>query len=354
MDIIKKIAFGFLGTLLLSGCQMSYYVSSAYNQFQILNSRVPVEEALQDPNLSDDEKRKLRLSQKVRDFAESELHLRKTKNYTSYVKLNRPYVTYVVSAAPKWELKHHHWTYPFVGKMPYKGFFEEQLALDEEKTLKEKDLDTYMRGVSAYSTLGWFRDPVLSSMFRYPDYDLVNTLIHETVHATIFIRNSADFNERLATFLGNKGMLQFYRQQEGESSANLKQALNEIEDDKLFSHFISREISDLEEWYKNQTDHKEENRSARIKEIQQRFIKEIEPRLKTQSYVRFKTMELNNARLMLYKTYMEDLSDFEALYVQTGQDFKSFLKVCQQLESHPEPEVGLKELIQKAPQKIKE
>jgi predicted aminopeptidase len=134
---------------------------------KLLQARVPIAEALKDPTLSAEEKHKLELAQKTREFAEKDLHLKPTENYTSYVKLDRPYVTYVVSAAPKWELKHYQWSYPFVGKMPYKGYFSEADAKTEEADLKKEDLDTYMRGVSAYSTLGWFKDPLLSSMLRY-------------------------------------------------------------------------------------------------------------------------------------------------------------------------------------------
>lgn len=120
---------------------------------KLLNSRVPIDEALKDPNISTEEKRKLELAQKARAFAENDLHLKATQNYTSYVKLDRPYVTYVVSAAYKWELKHYQWSYPFVGKMPYKGYFNEDDAKAEEVELKKEDLDTYLRGVSVIGSL---------------------------------------------------------------------------------------------------------------------------------------------------------------------------------------------------------
>jgi predicted aminopeptidase len=345
MDIIKKLLLALVGLTLLSACQMGYYFSSAYNQVSLLSSRVPIDKAMKDPNLTEDEKRKLLLAQKVREFAEKDLHLKDTENYTSYVKLDRPYVTYVVSAAPKWELTHHLWKYPFVGQMPYKGFFNEKDAKEEEQELKKENLDTYYRGVSAYSTLGWFRDPILSSMLRYPDYELVNTLIHETVHATIFIKSSADFNERLAVYLGNKGMELFYLKEEGPDSKTLKRVRDENEDDHLFSQFISHEIDLLAQWYKDQKDQNEDARKTRLKEIQARFEKEVEPHLKTNSYAKFKNTELNNARLMLYKTYMQDLSDFDTLYMISGANFSHFIQLCRKLEEHPKPEQGVKDLI---------
>ncbi len=344
MDVLKSglLVLAMLG---LSGCQIGYYFSSAYNQMALLNSRVPMEKALEDPGLTEDQRRKLLLAGKVRAFAENDLHLKPTKNYTTFVKLDRPYVTYVVSAAPKWELKHYLWHYPFIGSMPYRGYFNEAGAKEQEEELKKENLDTYMRGVSAYSTLGWFNDPLLSSMLTYPDHDLVNTLIHETVHATLYIKNSADFNERLAVFLGNKGMEMFYQKEEGPDSKTVQTTRTENEDDRLFSVFITKEISDLEAWYKTNPEKNEELRMKRIKEIQERFKTELAPKLKSKSYSRFPELSLNNARLLVYKTYMQDLSDFEKLYDQVGGDFSKFIDKCRELESSKKPEEDLKKLV---------
>lgn len=331
---------------------MGYLMKSGYGQMKLLSSRVPIAEALEDPQLSDEQKNKLRLAQEAREFAEKNLHLKPTKNYTSYVDLGRPYVTYVVSAAPKWELKHYQWSYPLMGKMPYKGYFNEADAKEEERELQEEGMDTYLRGVSAYSTLGWFNDPLLSSMLRYENYDLVNTILHETVHATLYIKHAADFNERLATFLGNKGAEQFYRQKEGPDSPTLKHIQLENEDSHLFSRFISAELKDLEKWYLEipPTERTEALRHNRIRLIQEKFKTELQPRLRSDSYKKFPEIKLNNARLLIYKTYMQDLGDFEKLYELTGNNFSAFIEKCKSLESAKNPEKALKELIATFPQ----
>lgn len=326
---------------------MGYLMKSGVGQMKLLNSRVPVETALQDPQLDETKKSKLRLSQEARAFAEKDLHLKVTKNYTSYVELGRPYVTYVISAAPRWELKHYQWSYPFMGKMPYKGYFNEEDALSEEKELQKEELDTYLRGVSAYSTLGWFNDPVLSSMLRYDDYDLVNTIIHETVHATLYIKHAADFNEGLATFLGNKGAEQFYLKKEGPDSPTLKRIRQENEDNKLFSLFISSELNDLEKWYNElpATARSEEKRTERIRQIQEHFLQKLKPQLKTDAFDKFSELKLNNARLLVYKTYMQDLGDFEKLYDLLGQDYSRFIEKCKSFEGAKDPAQSLKDLI---------
>jgi predicted aminopeptidase len=313
-----------------------------------MRSQVSLDEALKDPQLTDVQKRKIQLAQKARDFAEKELSLKPTKNYTSFVMLDRPYVTYVVSAAPKWQLKAFQWHYPIVGSMPYKGFFNEADAKEEEENLKKDNLDTYMRGVSAYSTLGWFKDPLLSSMLRYKDYDLVNTIIHETVHATLYIKHEADFNERMAVFLGNRGAEMFYLQDEGPNSPTLKTVKNENADDKVFSVWMSGKLKTLEAWYESlpKSQQIDELRQKQFTQLQEDFKKELLPKLKTDSYKKFQDAKLNNARLLVYRTYMQDLSDFEKLFDKTGHDFKKFLEECKTLEKEKDPVAALKAKIQ--------
>ncbi len=320
--------------LALSGCQIHYLMKSAVSQADLLMRRVPIDDAIKDPAITPEEKRKLQLAIEARQFAETELGLKVTKNYTSYVKLDRPYVTYVVSAAPRTELTPHLWRYPLVGALPYRGYFNPDDAKKESEGLKQDGLDSYVRGVSAFSTLGWFRDPVLSSMLAYQDHDLVNTIIHETVHATLYIKSEADFNERLATFIGNKGTEMFYRKREGDSSPTLDAIRRDNADEKKFAAFISTEIDQLKAWYELQKGKPipETERRGRLDEIRIRFREKLQHSLEGQHYKRFETGEINNARLLTYQLYLEDLSDFETMYTKLGSNFHSFLKFCKALE----------------------
>ncbi len=350
MDVLKKKLKDILriavicAVFLNTGCQLGYYMKSAYNQLSLLSSREPIDKAIKSDKLTEKEKGKLLLAEKAKIFAEEKLHLTKSKNYSTFAQLDRPYVTYVVSAAPKWELKHYIFSYPIVGDMPYKGFFNEKDAIEEEIELKQKNLDTYRRGVSAYSTLGWFNDPVLSSMLTYSDHDLVNTIIHESVHATLYIKNSADFNERLAVFLGNKGTELYYLETEGADSKTIKMIKEENEDDLIFSKFISQKIIDLEMWYKNNKSGEESLRTEQFDKIKAEFKASVLPMMKTQSYSKFESASLNNARLLIYKTYMQDLSDFEKLFEHLGKDYQKFIEACKNLEKSAKPESDLKAL----------
>lgn len=333
-------------SLSLSACQLTYMTDSAYNQLKLLSARQPIDKVLANPDLDSETKHKLLLAQQAREFAETHLNLKPTKNYTSYVELGRPYVSYIVQAAPVYELKHYLWRFPIVGAVPYKGFFSKDKALREAARFDPEKYDTYVRGVSAYSTLGWFRDPILSSMLSYDDDDLVNLIIHETVHATIYIKNHADFNERLATFVGDIGTEYFYLKQEGEDSSTLKHIQDKNHDARLFSDFISSELNSLRTWYHDKSETlTPELKSQRLALIQENFQNKISSQLKTQRFSYFTNLKLNNAMLLSFETYYMDLSDFKEVFVFLNKDFAKLIEFCKELEKASDPELKLKEFV---------
>lgn len=344
--------------MLCSACQAPYLVKSAWSQVGLLNSREPLEKVLAKPDLADAVRAKLLLARDAKLFAEAELGLKKTHNYESYVELGRSHVSYVVSAAPKNRLEHFEWWFPFVGSVPYKGYFNPDDAKEEAESLRKENLDVVVRGVSAYSTLGWFRDPILSSMLRYTDYDLANTIIHETVHATLYIKSNADFNERLATFIGNVGADLFFLKREGQISETLRLARSESEDEKLFTEFISKEIETLKMWYEknspigsNLSSAFDENRHLQFKLIFDHFKNEVAPKLTNEKY-RDRLLDelapdkLNNARLLLWRLYFHDLGDFDRAYVKLDRSPSRFIEFAKSLESAQDPEAALKEFAQ--------
>lgn len=327
-----------------TGCQMGYYLHSAYHQSKLIGGRTTIERALRSESLTEEQKRKLRLVQAVKEFSESDLGLKHSSNYTTFSQTEGPYVTYIVQAAAAYELKPYLWKFPFVGKVPYKGYFVRSMAEEEAATFNKDEFDTYIRGVSAYSTLGWFQDSVLSSMLRYADYDLVDTIIHETVHTTLFIKNAAQFNERMANFLGGQGMRLYYLKMEGPSSKAVASADADGAAQKLFSAFITREIESLKKWFtENKGKITRDQKMARLKEIQTRFTTELRPKLGKDAYLDFEKSELNNAKLLAYQTYEYDQASFEKAWSRCGQDFKRTLAYFKTLEKVSSPEKSLKE-----------
>ena len=329
---------------MLQGCSLTYLIKAGYHQIKILKQRVPIEEVLEQTQIDRDVKKKLHLIQETKTFAENTLQLKRSDNYNSFVQLNRPYVTYLLRVSDSRQLESYQWSFPLMGKWPYKGYFSLREAKTAAKKFPKDQYDIYIRGVSAYSTLGWFNDPVLSSMLRYEDHILVDMIIHEMVHATLFIKGHTEFNERLASFMGQRGAEMFYRQKEGEDSPTLQIISHQNKDKLLFSEFISKEIKELRKWY---IDHQgfvtEESKSKRLRRIQENFKKNLKFRLKSSYYDYFQTVSLNNAKLLSYETYVGDLSDFQALYEKMGGDFLKMMTGLKTLSQFKNPQKALKE-----------
>jgi len=305
---------------------------------------VKIKEVLSSEKHSPETKEKLKLIQRVKAFAELQLKLKPTKNYDTFVELDRPYVTWIVRAAPQYQLSPYEWWFPVVGSVPYKGYFNKSGAKSEASQLSQKGFDTYVRGVTAYSTLGWFDDPVLSTMLQYEPHQLVNLIIHEMVHASVFIEGHVDFNERLATFMGNIGTEIYYSQRTdgGDIIENIK---NENADSRLFSRFITKQLQSLRQWYSEKKDMiSQTQKTQRLIQIQEDFSQNVLPQLTEKNYQWFLDANLNNAFLLSLETYQSDLADFARLYEHLDQDFHRFMSFCKDLEDDPNPQMTVRTL----------
>jgi predicted aminopeptidase len=325
----------------------------SYNHLGLLTSTESIDDVLKSDKLTEVQKNKIRLTQEAKQFAYDKLQLKRSDNYSKFVDLKRRYVTYNVTATEKWKFEPYLWNFPIIGKAPYKGFYNEDRAKEEASEMRKKDYDTNIRGVSAYSTLGYMNDPLLSSMLNYSDYNLANTIIHELTHTTIFIKDNINFNERLAVFVANKGTEMFYLEREGPDSPTLKQVRLENDDDKLFSEFITGEINSLKQWYTD-FDHsknlppaeKEALRQERLNQISVNFDNQLKPKLKSKSYDRIFSRQLNNADLIDYNTYMKSLDVFETVYLKTGSNIPAFLEKCKELNKVDDAEKELEKWAQ--------
>ena len=308
------------------GCTLAYIVESGIEQSRILLNRVPVEDVLKNPKVKQNIKNKLVLAGEAKKFAINTLGLDPTNNYSTYVNINRPYLTWIVRAADKFSLAPYEWWFPITGKVPYKGFFKKKDALAAAKNFNHDKYDTYVRGASAYSTLGWFEDPIISSMLDGEPYNLVELIIHESVHATIYIKNDTDFNEQIANFIALEGTKMFYMNKEGENSPVLKKITDEANDRKIFSTFISKELDKLEQWYKkNKGKLNSTLKEQRLSLINKAFNSRIKNKLKTNLYSNFDKVQLNNAKLLSMKTYIYDLSQLEKLFNKLNKHMPSLV-----------------------------
>lgn len=203
--------FALLPALLACSCgTVKFYTQAMGGQMEIWRKSRPNAEALADPAVADRVKQRLKLIEELRAFAASDLHL-PTKSFGKYCDLKRPYVVWVVFASPEFSVEAKQWWYPLVGSLKYRGFFDEKDAKREAESLRKQGLDVFMGGVEAYSTLGYFKDPVLNTFLHRSDAELAELVFHELTHAKVFIPGDTDFNEAFATANAQDGVRRWYR-----------------------------------------------------------------------------------------------------------------------------------------------
>jgi predicted aminopeptidase len=191
----------------LAGCDsLAYYRQAIGGQLEILEAARPVDAWLADPATPDDLRARLDLARRIRDFASRELGLPDNKSYRSYAELGRPFVVWNVFAAPEFSVDPKQDCFPFTGCVSYRGFFSEQDARRHAARLKSQGYDVYVGGVPAYSTLGWFNDPLLSTFIRYPDAQLARLVFHELAHQLVYAPDDTAFNESFAVTVEKEGV----------------------------------------------------------------------------------------------------------------------------------------------------
>jgi predicted aminopeptidase len=193
--------------LLLTGCDtLSYYGQAIGGHLQIMNAARPVDEWLADPATPAELRARLDLAKRVRRFASSSLALPDNRSYTKYAELHRPYAVWNVFAAPEFSVSPKQECFPVTGCVAYRGFFSEQDAKAHAERLKAQGYDVYVGGVPAYSTLGWFDDPLLSTFIRYPDPQLARLIFHELAHQVVYAPHDTAFNESFAVTVEQEGV----------------------------------------------------------------------------------------------------------------------------------------------------
>jgi len=324
---------------LLSGC---YTIKQGVTLLKFINSAKPLEKV--------DDKEFVQLVTDIRVFAMNELGLSMSKNYTQYVDIDRNYLAAVVSASAKDSFQRHEWRFPVVGRMPYKGFFNTDDARKERSKLENKDLDVWVRGVEAFSTLGWFKDPLYSYMKSYSPARLADLIIHELVHATVFIKGQVKFNEELAEFIGTEGMKLFIEKHYGKDSEEYRQMLATETDSKKFVEFIQELIAELDVLYssdKSKTDKLAEKETI-IFAAKERFNAEYESRFSDTHYRYFYELPINNAYLELFRLYYAEDNFMSDLYEKSGKNLVTFIAAAKNIKRRGCPREQLEAILMKA------
>ena len=340
------ISFGLVTVSGILGIDLDvgYYVHLVKGQARLIWNQEPIERVLKRSDLPAKTRERLELIQEVREFAEEEIGLTQSKNYTTYSDIGQGPVSWNLIACPKDKLEPIRWTYPVVGSAPYRGFFDRDRAEKEQKALESRGYDTFLRGVSAYSTLGWFQDPILSTMMNYGEGTLADLIIHELTHATIWIEGDVTFNESLASFVGEQGARLFLESRYGSDSEEIASLRGGEVDQKSFSQFLHGIAGQLDSLYAEDITYNEkvEKREVIFAAAKAQF--ELMT-WETNAYRGFLNWKLNNARLALYRTYSEGVDVFGRVYRALDNDLNASIHLFKRCEDAENPETYLDEWL---------
>ncbi|TGL10060.1 aminopeptidase [Leptospira levettii] len=318
----------------LTSC-LPYLYHLGKEQSAIILGREKIETVLNKPNIDSKTKEKLYLIREVRKFAIEELALNEKGGFEYFTKLERDEIGWNVSASESLALKSYTWWFPIAGTVPYKGFFNKEMAIELENELKNKGYDTRIRAIGGYSTLGWFSDPVLSPQLNWPDHRLVGLVIHEMAHATAYLPGDTTLNESYASFVEEIGTERFYLKKEGEKSPHLEKFKKEKTKREKTIQLMKVYADRLKEVY-------ESNKNSETKLLQKQSLisefknKVIEDKLIPEEKSKeFLARDWNNEDFLGALRYHSGEVSFNHLYAKANYDLKLFHKEVKKLFDLP-------------------
>lgn len=290
-------------------------------QLHIIYNARDVNECLQDPSVPDSVKQKLLLIGEIRKYAVDSLGLKDSKNYTTYYDQQGKPVLWVLTACEPFAMKAYEWYFPVIGSVSYKGFFDKEKGLPEEEKLKRQWYDIEYAPVGAWSTLGWFRDPVLSNMIKRKEGQIAELIIHELTHATVYLPSSVDYNENLATFVGEQGAISFLNYKYGAVAKQTIAYTNYKEDETVFGNYMVKACEQLDTVYNSMNTDLSFGEKLKIKYDAITAIVVSINKLSLHNKQRY-TFSFpgdklpNNAWFMSYKRYRVNQKDFDEELIQ--------------------------------------
>ncbi len=321
------------------GCgKIAYYAHCTKGHLALLSSRESIPSLLQDPGTPEVLRCRLSEVQKIRDFASHALSLPENGSYRSYADLQRPYATWNVVAAPEFSLDPQQWCYPIAGCVAYRGFFDRLPAERFAEQLRSKGLDVYLYGVAAYSTLGWFDDPVLNTFLDEPPPVLAGVVFHELAHQRLYVPNDAAFSEAFAMTVERLGVERWLDEQACRQVAeDYRQTKNREEDFILLLERLRERLANL---------YRQPLPPSLMRQAKQELLADF---LQDYSewknrwngydgYDRWLAGGLNNAKLASVNTYHALVPAFRALFANCRSDFALFYRQAERLGRLPAEE----------------
>src|SRR5215471_2746 len=324
---------------LLGGCGTPYLMQAASGEVHVLHERVPIDTVLADPHTPAAVHEHLEQVRAARQFASQELGLPDNDSYRSYAEIGRPYVVWNVVAAPEFSVAPKRWCFPVAGCVAYRGYFHEQSARDFALGLESQGFDVAVDGVPAYSTLGKFADPVLSSMLRYGDDDLAATIFHELAHQLLYVRDDSEFNEAFATTVEYVGLERWLAHQ--GATARMQAFRDEQQRERELVSLLTATRTRLEQLYASPIPRDEMVvKKAELFTELTGEIRALERRegVSIPLYEEWIGEGLNNARLASVATYFECVPGFMRLLHEQEDNLPRFYDAVRKLaeQSHAE------------------
>jgi predicted aminopeptidase len=313
----------FLFLLSPTGCYLS---RAGWEEAKILAGRRRIVRLVSDSTTDPATRSRLRLVLAARGFAADSIKLRTGESFTTYSHLDRDTLVLVVSGAYRDRLEPYTWWFPIVGRVPYKGFFDFSQAQDLARDLERRGFDSYVRPSPAFSTLGWFNDPLLSTTLRMDSINLANTVIHEVTHNTFYKAGQAVFNESFANFVGARGSAWFFRSRGDSAAAAFADA--DWDDDKRMGAFWASLYRSLDSAYKaHPGDSARATRLAVRDTVYARgkvhLQNDVAPKMRTIAPERIARIRIdNNAALLARRIYLTDLELFDRVWAREHYDLR--------------------------------
>ncbi len=334
---MSRAKAGFLLALLLvmPGCYLAHV---ALGQARLLHARRPIADVIADPTTPSDVRERLGRIDEVRDYAKR-LGLAVDEQYTSYVEWPGDRVVTTVVATSAGSLEPHRFWFPIVGSVPYKGFFDPARAHAEAESLRSDGFDVCEVPVRAYSTLGWFEDPVTGPMLRGDDGALVETLLHELTHATVYVPSQADFNEGVASFVGEEGSVRFFAETAGAEAAAHQRA--RVGDSRMLARAMLAFRHEVEALYAGDTPPEERAVQRAAAETRARASIAALPLTSRDPARLAPDVRLSDACLALTRTYAADVDAYATTLAALDDSLPAFIARLREAAETEDPRAAL-------------
>ena len=331
-----KLIIVLIQIIILSGCiNIPYYAQAVDGHIDIMRRSQPISLIIADPGADQKLKHALSKVLLLREFASRELKLPDNKSYTSYADLQRPFVVWNVFASPELSLKLKQWCFIKAGCVNYRGFFSKAQAEAYAKKLENEGYDVFVGGIRAYSTLGWFSDPVLNTFLGYSEIELAGLIFHELAHQVLYVPGDSVFNESFATVVEHEGIERWV---ESNGSAADWAAFNARKERKnIFTELVLRHRKQLQKLYASDISDVEKRiaKAQIFEDLRTEFAQLKTAKTEFRSYDRWFTQVLNNARLATISIYTQLLPAFQSLLAQQNKDMGQFFEVVTEISKLP-------------------